>query len=268
VAIINSGAKKGEEFDAFWCAGSLISDTWILTTAWCLSSEEGGALKPADLNVYAGSLDFKKGDRITVKALHNHPEYDAVSHENDIGLVELTRAPRNVKVGKIGLVSAANEASLLRTGAPVTVIGWGMTEDGEGLSDKLRETSVQVVDRASCNKAILAYRTEQLDYDLAPLVGTFRLTPEKLEAVKDLIVKSAGALISENMFCAGDPKAKETARDTCDGDNGGPVIAKGPDGNPVQVGLTSWGVTCGNPDNPGVYTRLSRYTDWVRGKAK
>ena len=30
------------------------------------------------------------------------------------------------------------------------------------------------------------------------------------------------------------------------------------------IGITSFGVECGRPDFPGVYTRVDRYTAWIR----
>ena len=62
--------------------------------------------------------------------------------------------------------------------------------------------------------------------------------------------------ISASMFCAG-PLAG--GLDACQGDSGGPVI------NPRTsrlVGVTSWGVGCGRPSSPGVYTEVSDFTSW------
>ena len=37
--------------------------------------------------------------------------------------------------------------------------------------------------------------------------------------------------------------------------------------NWVLYGITSWGkgVGCGDPNSPGVYVRVTRFMDWIRG---
>jgi hypothetical protein len=63
--------------------------------------------------------------------------------------------------------------------------------------------------------------------------------------------------ITGSMFCAGLP---EGMKDACQGDSGGPIF------HPVsrrQVGLVSWGTGCARPGLYGVYTDLSRFTDWI-----
>ncbi|XP_050303218.1 trypsin-like [Anthonomus grandis grandis] len=46
--------------------------------------------------------------------------------------------------------------------------------------------------------------------------------------------------------------------DACQGDSGGPLLC----GN-VLSGIVSWGVDCGIVTNPGVYTRVSRFLDFI-----
>lgn len=46
--------------------------------------------------------------------------------------------------------------------------------------------------------------------------------------------------------------------DACDGDSGGPLIC-----NSIQIGIVSWGVECGLPDNPGVYTKTAYHLGFI-----
>ena len=62
-------------------------------------------------------------------------------------------------------------------------------------------------------------------------------------------------------LCAGRPGG---GADTCSGDSGGPLR----DADGLVVGVTSWGIGCGRPGLPGVYTRLSAISAWIsRGLA-
>lgn len=69
----------------------------------------------------------------------------------------------------------------------------------------------------------------------------------------------------ESMLIAADFKDKDTVKDnidTCYGDSGGPLFY---DWNGFQyiIGLTSWGIGCGQDDLPGVYTRVSYFKKWI-----
>jgi hypothetical protein len=62
------------------------------------------------------------------------------------------------------------------------------------------------------------------------------------------------------MLCANNPLP---GHDSCQGDSGGPLLdtATG-----TQVGIVSFGIGCGDPNFPGVYTKVSAYTNWIHDR--
>lgn len=72
-----------------------------------------------------------------------------------------------------------------------------------------------------------------------------------------------GEDILDTNLCAGGNK-----EDTCQGDSGGPLMLRRADGRWLQVGVVSWGIGCGRPGYPGIYTRVSRYTQFIRNVTK
>uniref|UniRef100_A0A6M2E091 Putative trypsin-like serine protease n=1 Tax=Xenopsylla cheopis TaxID=163159 RepID=A0A6M2E091_XENCH len=82
--------------------------------------------------------------------------------------------------------------------------------------------------------------------------------PQKLHVVQIPVVdretcvqiyKNINETISDNMFCAGVP---EGGKDSCMGDSGGPLV----DEKEILHGIVSWGIGCGRPGFPGIYTRV------------
>ena len=57
------------------------------------------------------------------------------------------------------------------------------------------------------------------------------------------------------MVCAGYP---EGGIDACQGDSGGPLVVEG-----RLIGFTSFGTGCAEPGHPGVYARVSTYSDTI-----
>jgi len=80
-----------------------------------------------------------------------------------------------------------------------------------------------------------------------------RLRRAEVQVVDYAKCKGVYLELTERMFCAG---AEDGSRDACGGDSGGPIVDPK---SGLQVGIVSWGVGCGNPYRPGVYTDLSNH---------
>lgn len=208
--------------DSDLCAGSLISDRWIITAAHCME----GISTASNISVRAGSNFLSSGGEV-IEALRFivHPEFDALTFDYDIALIELASPVTADATGTIDWLSA-NESTLLPEGASVVVTGWGSTSFGGSTSEDLLKVTVTLQYPNSCR-------------------GSSLYTDEE---------------ITDNMLCAGVP---EGGQDACQGDSGGPLIVYG-NGQAWLAGIVSWGQGCGLADYPGVYTRVAKFDRWIR----
>nr|CAD7264471.1 unnamed protein product [Timema shepardi] len=80
--------------------------------------------------------------------------------------------------------------------------------------------------------------------------------------VCETMYRSAGYIehIPEIFICAGWRKG---GFDSCEGDSGGPMVIQRPDKRWLLAGVISWGIGCAEPNQPGVYTRISEFRDWI-----
>ncbi|KRT82330.1 Trypsin [Oryctes borbonicus] len=73
------------------CVGSLISETFVLTSARCTKPRLLGRLKYVQLGQQGINSNFTdaKSQNFVVKATYVHPDFQYLSVNNDLGLIEL-----------------------------------------------------------------------------------------------------------------------------------------------------------------------------------
>ncbi|MDQ3559553.1 MAG: serine protease [Pseudomonadota bacterium] len=209
---------------AHFCGGSVIDAKWILTASHCLDG-----LSAQELHVAAGTNHLDQTvRRINARRLITHRKYAAPSFDNDVALVELL-SPLSIggTIQSIALLDANSENTVLIPDdeKKLWVTGWGATEAGGAVVKDLREVDVPFVTRETCNDP-LSYNGE----------------------------------ITENMICAG---IAAGGQDSCQGDSGGPLITSPAQEKPRLAGIVSWGEGCAQPGKYGVYTRVTRFGEWI-----
>lgn len=72
-------------------------------------------------------------------------------------------------------------------------------------------------------------------------------------------------ILDDQQMCAA---SREDEKDACEGDSGGPLQVYHSKYCMYKVlGITSFGKFCGNPGTPSVFTRVSKYVDWIEATA-
>jgi secreted trypsin-like serine protease len=213
-----------DPYSAHFCGGSVLSERWIITAAHCAIR-----LTPAKVIITAGTNRLvASATRRNVKLIIVHKNYnDADPPDNDIALMELQDPlPTSLFITPIPLLTSAAESSVLFENALLAVTGWGATQEGG-----------------------LPVRDLRFIADLPFVTTTTCNRPEAYDGV-----------ITDNMICAG--KRAGGGKDSCQGDSGGPLAAQTKT-TPQLAGIVSWGEGCGRAEKVGVYTRVSKYVDWV-----
>jgi len=213
---------------AVYCGASIRDATHVITAAHCVSDQNASSI-----GVVAGfvSRSSPRGRQLrTVTAISASPLFRA-QPGHDLAVLTLA-AP--LVLGPTVQPLPVVEPGGADIGRRALISGWGLRADVGSAGDqpdRLGSAIVGVDDPAACAGFGAAFSAEQ-------------------------------------MLCAGRPTDRGFAVDACQGDSGGPLARydetpSGATGLPAPadfdalIGIVSFGRGCGDPDYPGIYTRLS-----------
>ncbi|MDQ8703500.1 serine protease [Streptomyces sp. LHD-70] len=217
VVAIASRDRFGGTRSGQFCGGAVVDRRTVLTAAHCMSEDVLG-VPPSEVP------DLKviagRGDLRTNEGREVTVRRVWVNKEYD-------SVTNSGDVAVLTLAKSLPESSVVpmaregnaayEPGTVASVYGWGDTTGAGDYARTLRAARVRVLSDSVCERAY----------------------PGSVD----------GRYMANSMLCAGEPKG---GRDACQGDSGGPLLARG-----RLIGLVSWGDGCGEPGNPGVYTRIS-----------
>uniref|UniRef100_A0A1A9WGH0 Peptidase S1 domain-containing protein n=1 Tax=Glossina brevipalpis TaxID=37001 RepID=A0A1A9WGH0_9MUSC len=236
---IVSLTRRGGHF----CGATIINEKWVLTAGHCLcnglnrfmkASQIQGVMGLHSISQYLNAIRDERDDDVTqplqvnFKNLLPHPKYQCTLPENDIALLELiqplTFSHHIQPTCLMTDVHFRNNENEL-----ATVSGWGWTNENqyEGeRADALRKALVRVWSNNLCKQSYQANGRPNSE-------------------------------ILDTQLCAG---FENGGIDSCWADSGGPLMSK----ENYLIGIVSTGVGCARPGLPGIYTRVSKYLNWLK----
>ncbi|XP_062552026.1 transmembrane protease serine 9-like isoform X2 [Armigeres subalbatus] len=211
------------------CGGTLIWADYVLTAAHCAVDHNNirpDIVRFGDLNLETDD-DDEYSQQLKIVEIYRHPSHRFGLKYHDIALMKLESPVRihdTVCPACLWIDTELRFRELVAT-------GWGSTGYFEDRTPILLKVSLKPMKTAECK----AFYTSEL-------------------------VRGLETGLHENHLCAVDQKM-----DTCEGDSGGPLQVKLLHRTyltPFIVAITSFGLPCG-VSNPGVYTKVAPYHDWI-----
>ncbi|XP_053547974.1 neurotrypsin-like isoform X2 [Bombina bombina] len=213
------------------CGATLISSCWLLTAAHCFKRfGERPHRYMIRVGDYHTGVDDEFERELPVQRIVIHKKYQSSSNDNDIALVRVQGKERQCLPFSYHVLPICLPEKKEKALHQQTcfISGWGDT--GTSYSRTLLQGAVPLLPKETC---VSRYKSK----------------------------------FTNRMICAGN-QSEDKRVDSCQGDSGGPLMCQRSNGYWVIVGITSWGYGCGRKGYPGVYTKVSKFTPWIKRVTK